>query len=164
MQKTLPGAVNSITQILASGNGKKNCKILGIESGRDLCYDEVSDNKPKEAIEMIFKTMGDPSSPAILFFHAMGVTGDSSTPVAQELQNAYYCILPTSTVYCAGQKYLGKADELRQVTEFLHSRGIRRLKLVVASSLGADLATAFLAQTRLPDGQKVFRYALGDIP
>ena len=32
---------------------------------------------------MIFKTAGDKSKPAILFFHAMGVTGDSSMPVAE---------------------------------------------------------------------------------
>lgn len=53
---------------------------------------------------MIFKTAGDKSKPAILFFHAMGVTGDSSMPVAECLEQKYYCIMPTSTVYCAGQK------------------------------------------------------------
>ena len=40
---------------------------------------------------MLFKSIGDKSKPAILFFHAMGVTGDSSMPVAKylekELQN-----------------------------------------------------------------------------
>ena len=35
---------------------------------------------------MIFKTAGDKSKPAILFFHAMGVTGDSSMPVAECLE------------------------------------------------------------------------------
>ena len=71
---------------------------------------------------MQFATRGDRQSPAILFFHAMGVTGASSEPVARYLQQNYYCILPTSSVYCAGQKYSSKAD----------------------------LAAAFLAQTRLP--------------
>lgn len=68
---------------------------------------------------MIFKTLGDPQAPAALFFHAMGVTGGSSEPVAQHLQDKYFCILPTSTVYCAGQKYKSKADEVRQVEDFL---------------------------------------------
>ena len=94
---------------------------------------------------MQFATRGDRQSPAILFFHAMGVTGASSEPVARYLQQNYYCILPTSSVYCAGQKYNSKADELRQIEE-----RIDRLALVVASSIGADLAAAFLAQTRLP--------------
>ena len=31
---------------------------------------------------MLFKTIGNKSNPAILFFHAMGVTGASSIPVA----------------------------------------------------------------------------------
>lgn len=44
---------------------------------------------------MIFKTLGDPQAPAVLFFHAMGVTGGSSEPVAQHLQDKYFCILPT---------------------------------------------------------------------
>ena len=59
---------------------------------------------------MQFATRGDRQSPAILFFHAMGVTGVSSEPVARYLQQNYYCILPTSSVYCAGQKYSSKAD------------------------------------------------------
>ena len=99
---------------------------------------------------MIFKTMGNPAHPAILFFHAMGVTGDSSVPVAEYLQNQYFCILPTATVYCENQTYVDKDDELRQLTEFLRNRGISRLELVVASSLGADLATAFLAKGEFP--------------
>lgn len=99
---------------------------------------------------MLFETFGDPSAPAVLFFHAMGVTGASSEPVAKCLCDRYFCILPTSTVYCEGQKYLGKADEVRQTEDFLRGQGVRSLALVVASSIGADLAMAFLTQTKLP--------------
>ena len=104
----------------------------------------------KEAIIMTFETFGEKTAPAVLFFHAMGVTGASSEPVAKYLQEKYFCILPTSTVYCAGQKYISKADEIRQVEDFLRAQGITRLALVVASSIGADLAAAFLSQTQLP--------------
>ena len=99
---------------------------------------------------MLFETLGDAKNPAVLFFHAMGVTGESSEPVARHLQERYFCVLPTSTVYCAGQKYRGKAEEVRQVEEFLREQGVKRLALVVASSIGADLAMAFLTQTKLP--------------
>lgn len=99
---------------------------------------------------MLFETLGDASRPAVLFFHAMGVTGASSKPVAEHLQRDYFCVLPTATVYCPGQRYLSKADEVRQVEAFLQQRGVQRLALVVASSIGADLAMAFLTQTRLP--------------
>ena len=51
---------------------------------------------------MLFEALGDQHQPAVLFFHAMGVTGASSEPVARCLQDRYFCILPTSTVYCAG--------------------------------------------------------------
>lgn len=71
---------------------------------------------------MIFQTTGNKSNPAILFFHAMGVTGESSMPVAEKLADKFYYVMPTSTVYCAGQKYCGKSDEIRQITEFLKSR------------------------------------------
>ena len=98
---------------------------------------------------MQFETMGDKANPTVLFFHAMGVTGASSEPVARHLQTQYYCILPTSTVYCAGQSYTGKAEELRQIEAFLQQQGITRLTMVVASSIGADLAAAFLAQTKV---------------
>ena len=99
---------------------------------------------------MKFKTFGNSSNPAVLFFHAMGVTGKSSEPVVKYLQDRYFCILPTSTVYCDGQKYVSKADEIRQVEDFLHRQGVERLAMVVASSIGADLAMAFLTQTKLP--------------
>ena len=99
---------------------------------------------------MLFQTFGNKKNPAVLFFHAMGVTGMSSEPVAKYLQGRYFCILPTSTVYCAGQKYVGKADEIRRVERFLQEQNVNRLAMVVASSIGADLAIAFLAQTKLP--------------
>ena len=99
---------------------------------------------------MRFLTLGNPSSPAVLFLHAMGVTGTSSERVAQHLADRYFCIMPTSTVYCEGQVYRSKADEVRQVEEFLASARIKHLELVVSSSIGADLACAFLANTKLP--------------
>ena len=98
---------------------------------------------------MLFQTYGDRRNPAVLFFHAMGVTGASSEPIARYLQDRYFCILPTSTVYCEGQKYVSKLDEIRQVEDFLHRQGVERLAMVIASSIGADLAMAFLTQTKL---------------
>ena len=105
---------------------------------------------------MMFQTYGNMKNPAMLFFHAMGVTGTSSEPVVKYLQDRYFCILPTSTVYCAGQKYVNKADEIRQVKDFLHRQGVKRLAMVVASSIGADLAMAFLTSTKLPIGHVFF--------
>ena len=99
---------------------------------------------------MMFQTYGNRNHPAVLFFHAMGVTGASSEPVAKYLQDRYFCILPTSTVYCKGQKYVSKADEIRQVENYLHGQNVNCLAMVVASSIGADLAMAFLTQTKLP--------------
>ena len=105
---------------------------------------------------MKFKTLGNRNDPAVLFFHAMGVTGESSEPAANYLQDRYFCILPTSTVYCKGQKYVSKADEVRQVEDYLKSQGVERLDLVAASSIGADLAMAFLTSTKLPIGHVFF--------
>lgn len=105
---------------------------------------------------MLFETLGDRSNPAVLFFHAMGVTGASSEPVARQMQDRYFCILPRSTVYCEGQKYNGKADEVRQVTEFLTGCGVKRLEMVVASSIGADLALSFLILSQIPVGHVFF--------
>ena len=68
---------------------------------------------------MKFKTLGNRKHPAVLFFHAMGVTGESSEPVANYLQDRYFCILPTSTVYCKGQKYVSKADARRIAKAYL---------------------------------------------
>ena len=35
---------------------------------------------------MVFKTIGDKLNPVILFFHAMGVIGESSMPVAEKMK------------------------------------------------------------------------------
>ena len=99
---------------------------------------------------MLFKTLGNEENPAVLFFHAMGVTGASSEPVAKNMQRKYFCIMPTSTVYCGGQKYIGKADEIKQIEDFLKKHGVKKLAMIVASSIGADLAMAFISQTKLP--------------
>lgn len=57
--------------------------------------------------------------------------------------------MPTSTVYCDGQKYLGKTDEIQQIMNFLKEQGICEIELIVASSIGVDLALAFLANTKI---------------
>lgn len=105
---------------------------------------------------MLFEILGSKEKPAVLFFHAMGVTGTSSMPVTQYLKDRYFCIMPTSTVYCKGQKYISKADEVRQVKEFLLCHGVKNLEMITASSLGADLAMAFLAQSGIPVGHVFF--------
>lgn len=105
---------------------------------------------------MLFRTMGDKSKPAVLFFHAMGVVGQSSERVAENLKDDYFCIMPTSTVYCKGQKYVSKSDEIKQTENFLKENGVKKISLVVASSLGADIAVAFLSQTKIPVGGAFF--------
>ncbi len=48
-----------------------------------------------------------------------------------------------------GQKYIGKADEIGQIENFLREQGIKELALIVASSIGADLAMAFLTHSKI---------------
>lgn len=79
----------------------------------------------------------------------MGVTGESSMPIAEKLADKYYCVMPTSTVYCSNQKYLGKSDEIQQIKRFLSDHGIKEIELVVASSIGADLAMTFLTEAKM---------------
>ena len=98
---------------------------------------------------MVFKTIGNKSNPVILFFHAMGVIGESSMPVAEKMKEKYYCIMPTSTVYCSGQRYQSKRDEIQQIVRFLENHGIKEIELAVASSIGADLAMVFLTETKI---------------
>ena len=83
----------------------------------------------------------------MLFFHAMGDRSEQRTD-CEVLQDRYFCILPSTVA--RGQKYVSKLDEIRQVEDFLHRQGVERLAMVVASSIGADLAMAFLTQTKLP--------------
>lgn len=99
---------------------------------------------------MKFQTMGNRKNPVILFFHAMGVTGESSYRVAAYLKDKYFCVMPTSTVYCMNQNYQSKQDEIHQIEKYLQKQGIEKIALVVASSIGADLGITFLSQTKIP--------------
>lgn len=99
---------------------------------------------------MRFVTMGDSGNETILFFHAMGVIGESSERVAQYLCDKYYCLMPTSTVYCENQKYISKSEETSQIEAFLKDNGVKKIKLVVALSLGADLAVFFMNNSKIP--------------
>ena len=99
---------------------------------------------------MKFQILGDKRNPVILFFHAMGVTGESNYRIAKYLKKNYFCVMPTSTVYCSSQKYISKQEEIRQIEEYLHKEGIEKIALVVASSIGADLGLTFLSQTKFP--------------
>lgn len=71
-------------------------------------------------------------------------------PVAEKLADKFYCVMPTSTVYCSGQKYHSKMDEVQQIVQFLKNQGIKKIELVVASSIGADLVMAFLTDAKIP--------------
>ena len=87
----------------------------------------------------------------MLFFHAMGDDrSEQRTDCERICRIDISASCATSTVYCKGQKYVSKLDEIRQVEDFLHQQGVERLAMVVASSIGADLAMAFLTQTKLP--------------
>ena len=88
---------------------------------------------------MVFKTIGNKSNPVILFFHAMGVTGESSMSVAEKMAEKYYCIMPTSTVYCSGQRYQSKRDEIQQIVRFLENHGIKEIELAVAFTIMSSL-------------------------
>ena len=85
---------------------------------------------------MHFETLGEKGKPVVLFFHAMGVVGESSEPVAQFLRERYFCVMPTSSVYCAGERYVSKEDEIRQVEDFLRAQGVQRLALGL---MGGDI-------------------------
>ncbi|QUC02917.1 hypothetical protein [Atopobium sp. oral taxon 416] len=98
---------------------------------------------------MLFEMLGNPKSP-VLFFHAMDITGKCSEAVTHHLEDDYFCILPTATAYCPGQRYESNTDEVEQVERFLTGKGIAHLELVVASSLGTDLAVTSWHMARHP--------------
>ena len=58
---------------------------------------------------MRFATLGDRKNPAVLFFHAMGVMGESSELAAKYLQERYFCILQTQA-----NAYQSRHDESKE--------------------------------------------------
>ena len=100
---------------------------------------------------MLFQTYGDRRNPAVLFFHAMGVTGASSEPIARYLQDRYFCISAYLHRLLRGAEICQQGwTKYGRWRTFCIDRAWRRLAMVVASSIGADLAMAFLTQTKLP--------------
>lgn len=95
---------------------------------------------------MEFLTLGNPKNPAILFFHALGVNGKSNTFVANYMKDDYFIIMPTYTAFCTDGVYQSKKDEIEQIKQYIKKRNISELELVIASSIGADLAMEFIKQ------------------
>ena len=93
------------------------------------------------------QTLGQPGSPAVLCFHALGVNGRSNERFGRYLADDHLVVMPTISAFCPGETYLGKADEIRQLDAILDELGVGDISLVVASSIGADVAMAWLAHT-----------------
>ena len=104
---------------------------------------------------MRFETMGERGKPAILFFHAMGVVGESSEPVAKFLRERYFCVLPTSSVYCPGQRYVNKEDEIRQVEDGW------QITLTI-TDIGSDLMSVTIFMPTQDACEKIRRRFLND--
>ncbi len=86
----------------------------------------------------------------------MGVVGESSERAAQYLSDTYYCIMPTSTIYCEKQKYVSKNNELAQIEAFLKDNGVKHLELAVVSYLSADLGGLFPQKQQYPCRSRLF--------
>lgn len=99
---------------------------------------------------MEFLTQGNAEKPAILFFHALGVTGEIYTRIAQYLCNDFFLIMPTSTAFCANEIYRNKKREIQEIEAFLTSHAIHSIALIVASSQGCDLALSFILTSTFP--------------
>ena len=84
----------------------------------------------------------------------MGVTGSSSECVAEHLKNDYFCIMPTSTVYCVNQRYVSKSDEIRQIEDFLAKNGVSRARFEPHQALKPSFSR-FLANSHLKYGKYV---------
>ena len=76
---------------------------------------------------MLFNTLGDMHNPAILFFHAMGVTGISSMPVAEHLKDRFFCIMPVSAWFAILGVLIGIYALVRTCLSVSYGRLIRRM-------------------------------------
>ena len=73
---------------------------------------------------MLFQTYGDRKNPAVLFFHAMGVTGAewrAGCEIFTEYDISAFYLPPPCTA--KGRNMSARQDEVRQVEEYLKSTG-----------------------------------------
>lgn len=95
-------------------------------------------------------TLGNPQKPVILFLHALGVNGKSNLFVADYLKDDYFIVIPTYSIFCPNSVYKGKQEEIDIIETYLESQGVLNIELIVASSIGADIAITFLKRTKQP--------------
>ncbi len=93
-------------------------------------------------------TMGMPGKPVILCFHALGVNGRSNERWARYLQEDCFIVNPTMSMFCPGETYISKRDEISQVERELDRLGVEDIELVCGFSIGGDLALEFLSTTK----------------
>lgn len=96
---------------------------------------------------MQVSTMGTPGNPIILCFHALGVDGSSNERFARYLQDTHFIIMPTLSMFCAGEVYQSKQDEIAQLNAWLDAHNIGNIELLCSFSIGADFALEFLRST-----------------
>ena len=101
-------------------------------------------------------TMGNSDKPVILNFHALGVDGHSNERWACYLQDDYFVINPTMSIFCQGQTYKSKRDEVAQLNAELDRLGVGDIELVCAFSIGGDIALEFLSTTKRKVGHVFF--------
>ncbi len=96
---------------------------------------------------MQVSTMGTPGNPVILCFHALGVDGSSNERFARYLQDTHFIVNPTLSMFCPGESYQSKQDEIAQLNAWLDAHSIGDIELLCSFSIGADFALEFLRST-----------------
>jgi pimeloyl-ACP methyl ester carboxylesterase len=100
---------------------------------------------------MIVKTLGSKENPAILLIPCMFCTSEMTGLIGRYFEEDYYVILPTLDGHHKEvPEYVSKEEDARKIAAWLHENGIRQLKLLQGTSMGAEVALELASKLDLP--------------
>ena len=95
---------------------------------------------------MKFETFGDKSKPVFLAIHPMFTGGFFLEKLVELCKDDYYFVIPTMSGHYENSEYVSREDEESTIAEFLSSKGIEKVAVLLGFSLGGNMAFDMFAK------------------
>ena len=89
---------------------------------------------------MQISTYGNIENEKILLIHPMFTNSNFFEGIAEKLKDRYFLIVPTLSGHDKKSTYISLSQEEKEIDDFLKSRDISKIKMIIGFSLGGNIA------------------------
>ena len=100
---------------------------------------------------MYMHTYGQPSAPAVVLLHPMGITAEKLYAIiGRKLKGSYYLLIPDMGNHGREESdFLSAEDEAESICKYLKAHGIIDIAMVYGASMGAAVALRMLSHSEI---------------